>query len=320
MVNVTSYGSAIVGLVRIGAATGRKDLLEAAKGIAGWVSAFSMKYTLGIVPEKFHASGGVVNDLSSDGIYWVRALGHAHETTQDDFYRDLIIKHGNVYFEKGWSEEFQHFSTHVEVDHEGFHPAGSMYGDTKYNYPSLLCLLTRLTGDPKYMKRFDALWATFLRESHNGWMPHALAQGRRLERKGHPIEDKNQNIYLSLLLEAYEATRQEKYLAQAGQWVEKLLTEDGRVHWRHDTLGIYLIHYARLAKRVARLEIRLPGQGPTKLRLLNAKGEAVFSADVPSPVAVLYVAPGKWTARGDGGRDAVAELSPEDKRTLSLSR
>jgi len=87
--NVTYYGSATVGLARIGVAAKRQDLLDRAKHIAQWVSDFSVRYCRGIVPEKFHAAGGFPNDLSSDGIYWVRAMGRAYAATGDEFYRDL---------------------------------------------------------------------------------------------------------------------------------------------------------------------------------------------------------------------------------------
>ena len=318
LTNVTSYGSVTAGLARIGVTTGRRDFVELAKGIAGWVDDFSMKYCRGIVPEKFHACGGFPNDLSSDGIYWVRALEEAYKLTGDAFYRDLIVKHGNVYFEQGWSEPYQHFSTHVEVDFEGFHPTGTMYGDTKYNYPQLLCLLTRMTDDPKYMRRFDALWATFMREAVNGWVPDALSQGHRLERKGQPPEDKNQSLYLFILLDAWETTKDAKYLKMAGEWAEKLMTPDGKAHWRGDTIGRALIHYARAAGLVSRLEVRFPAAPEGPVQILAADGTTVFSEPIPTPAAVFYLAPGRYTLRAPGCEEAAVELQAEEKKIVSL--
>jgi len=231
-----------------------------------------------------------------------------------------MVKHGDVYFEQGWSEPYQHFSTHVEVDLEGFHPAGTMYGDTKYNYLQLMCLLTRLTGDPKYMRRFDALWATFMRESVNGWVPDALSQGHRLERKGRPPEDKNQTFYLFILLDAWETAKDAKYLTMAGEWAAKLMTPDGKAHWRGDTLGRALIHYARAAKLVSRLEVRFPAAVTGPVRLVSADGTTVFSEVLSTPVAIFYLAPGKYTLSATGHPDTPVELQAEEKKTVSIGQ
>ena len=318
LVNVTSYGSAIAGLTRIGTAAKRQDLLDAAKGIATWVSNFSTRYCAGIVPEKFHAVGGCPTDLSSDGIYWIRALGKAYETTGDGFYRDLILRHGNVYYEHGWQPDYQHFITTVVVDGEGIHPTGNMRGDTKYNYPHLLCLLTRLTHNPKYMERFDALWATYLREACDGWMPNTLDQGHRTQKKSEPPEDKNQSIYLQLLLEAHEATNDPKYLAQAGAWAEKLLTPEGEAHWRGDSVGTDLIRYARRAKLVSRLEVRFTTPARTALQVVKPDGSPVFSEQVDTPIAVLYLAPGRYVVRAAGCVEKSVELLSEEKESVAL--
>jgi hypothetical protein len=320
LANVSIHGTAIEGLARVGTVTGRPDLLDAAKRIARWIGDFSMRYTRGIVPEKFHASGGVVSDLSSDGIYWIRSLGEAYRLTKDPFYRELILRHGAVYVQQGWSEEFGHFSTHIEVDADGFHPAGSMYGDTKYNYPFLLCLLTRLTGDPAYMQRFDALWGTYRREGHDGWMPNALARGRRVDFEGQPREDPNQAMYLEILLDAYDTTGQEAYLSQAAEWADSLLTPDGRKHWRGDSIGTALLRYARRAGLVARLEVQLPEGAPTALSLQASDGAVPFSAIVPTPIAVFYVAPGVYGIRAAGWRDEQVTLAAGEQRVVRLTR
>lgn len=319
LVNVCDYGLATSGLTRMGKILRRQDLLDQAKQVAGWVSHFSLRHTHGMVPEKFHALGGLPNDISSDGIYWIRLLEHAYKATGDPFYRDLILQHGNTFFENAWSEEDQHFVTTTVIDATGIHRSGNMRGDTKYNYPLLLCLLTRLTGDSKYMERFDRLWETYQRESVQGWVPATLYQGHREARTGQPMIDPYQSLFLDILLDAFETTRNGKYLSQADRWLEKLLTPEGRAFWRKDCFGHTLIRYVRAHRRVARLEVTLPEAG-LLLKLCGPDDTVVFQTVVPTPTAVLYPAPGVYTLRATGCQDARVELGAEAQKMVALRR
>jgi hypothetical protein len=193
-----------------------------------------------------------------------------------------------------------------------------MRGDTKYNYPHLLCLLTRLTRDPKYMQRFDALWATYVREACDGWMPNTLDQGHRTQRRDEPPEDQNQTMYLQLLLEAHEVTKDPKYLAQAGAWAEKLLTPAGEAHWRGDSIGADLIRYARTAKLVSRMELRFQTPGPATVQIRKPDGATVFSGQVSTSVAVFYLAPGRYVVCATECPEKAVELLPEEKKNVPM--
>jgi len=48
--------------------------------------------------------------------------------------------------------------------------------------------------------------------------------------------------------------------------------------------------------------------------------ESAFAAEVPTSIAITYIAPGRYTVRATGCRDVSVELSAEEQKTISMAQ
>ncbi len=241
--NVIAYGHYALGLARMGKLLGRQDLLDEAWRVSKWLSDHCVKWHHGLLPDMIRTTGGIPGDYSTDGIYWIRCLGEAYLTTGDGRYKELILKHGLVYY-AAWNAAWGHYSTHVEIEGSTIRPSGIMYGDSKHNTPRLCILLHSLTRENRYRTRFDDQWRTFAKNMPTGWISERLKQGQR---DGDGV-DANQTEYLGILLYAYRTFRDRKYLRMASERVDRLLTDEGKKYWRADAAGGYLLEWAEAVK------------------------------------------------------------------------
>lgn len=146
----------------------------------------------------------------TDTLYYVRSLFDLYAQTSNKKYRDWAMAVTDFWFEKAWNPNWGHFIRKLNPD--GSPAVTTIYGDGKYNVLSVLVHAYQVTHDQKYLDRFKQAWETLLKLGQDGFVPEAINAGNRVEEEG---IDKQQTMFLEILVSAYKATSDSYFLDQA---------------------------------------------------------------------------------------------------------
>jgi len=245
----------------------------------------------------------------SDSIYYIRDVFRQHELTGLPLLKEIVVRHGRDYIAAAWlGDEVGHFTRHWWVDAVPL--SQRMYGDGRFNSNYQMAIAAALADTPSDKRYFldflDKQLATFRRlDSVAGlYGMQFLEGGRVVPEYGYNMDDLgicgSQEVYCDILLAAYEAEGDQKYLAAAKELMQRMLAV-GPSYWnpRNASFPAVAVRLARHCGPPARVEIPLNRKGAT-LRLSKA-GTEVFHAVVPTEVAVIYAPAGDYEAEVQQG-------------------
>ena len=248
--------------------------------------------------------------VDTDCLYWVNSVYDIYNILGDPFYRDIALRATDGWLRCGWRDEWDHFVTCVYGD--GSPGSGPfferIYGDSKYNVLRLMVNAYRVTGDQRYMNYYDRFWECLKRNSIGGLIPYILERGRipsPLEGPGtgpsHPGNingiDNTPSHFIGLLIDAWEATENRKYLKDAYNLTESikknskkiLKTEPQKIRG----LGHNLTRLSTTSKKLVKVMVNV-GEGGWRIKV-GRDGDSLIERSVGTRKAVLYLDKGWYT-------------------------
>lgn len=254
----------------------------------------------------------------TDSIYYIRDVFRQYLLTGLPLLKEIVARHGRDYIEAAWlGDQIGHFTRHWWIDVRPL--SRRMYGDGRFNSNYQMTMAAHLADTPKDKRDFldflDKQLATFRRLDGVAGLfgQQFLDGGQIVPEYGYGMDDwglsQSQEQYLEILLSAYEASGERKYLDDARRHADRMLAV-GPEYWNPRNAGFpaAAVRLARLLGPPRRVEIRLGSSGGTLV--LVRDGRQVFKADVPSQFAVVYLPPGQYdaeiTAAGQTRRQAIA--------------
>ena len=289
---IQDYGAVANGLAYLSGQTANPQLMQWADRKLEFVWQNRMNEHLPVLNEQFLPSKGLLRaeEMSSDTdtLYYVRQLFELYELTGEQKYRDWAIAVTNLWYEKAWNEEWGHFIRKLNPD--GTPAVNTLYGDGKYNTLYILVHAYEVTQDPKYLDRFKQAWNNLLQMGNRGLVPKYIKQGKMVEEYG---LDKQQSIFLDLLVAAYEVSGDQEIL-EAAEDLGKRIIEEGEEVMRIEgsQAGNAFLRLALARQKIRRLEVTL---GKTNMPLrLKQDDKRVLEVIVPAEVAVVYLPEGAY--------------------------
>ena len=224
----------------------------------------------------------------TDTLYYVRQLFDLYDLTGEQKYRDWALAVTNLWYEKAWNEQWGHFIRKLNPD--GTPAVNTLYGDGKYNTLYILVHAYKVTQDAKYIDRLKRSWDNLLQMGKNGLAPQYIKQGKMVDERG---LDKQQTIFLDILVAAYEASGDNEIL-EAAEDLGKRIIEEGEQVMRMEggQAGKAFLRLALARQKIRRLEVTL---GKTDMLLrLKQNEKRVLEVIVPGEVAVVYLPEGSY--------------------------
>ncbi len=248
--------------------------------------------------------------VDTDCLYWVNSVYDIYNILGDPFYRDIALRATDGWLRCGWRDEWDHFVTCVYGD--GSPGSGPfferIYGDSKYNVLRLMVNAYRVTGDQRYMNYYDRFWECLKRNSIGGLIPYILERGRipsPLEGPGtgpsHPGNingiDNTPSHFIGLLIDAWEATENRKYLKDAYNLTESikknskkiLKTEPQKIRG----LGHNLTRLSTTSKKLVKTSINMKEKGWQLT--INKNDKNLINTPIKTKKAVIYLEKGWYT-------------------------
>lgn len=286
------FGAIANGLAYLSQKTGDRRFLKWADQKLVFVWQHRMNKDLPLLYEQFTPTSALVDpeekSSDTDTLYHVRLLFDLYDLTGEKKYRDWAMAVTNLWFEKAWNEDWGHFIRKLNPD--GTPAVDTLYGDGKYNTLYILVHAYRLTKDAKYIDRFKQAWGNLLEMGEDGFVPQRVEQGKMVDKYG---LDKQQTMFLDILVTAYEASKDQEILQQA-EALGKRILERGETVMRQEggQAGHALLRLALAQQRIRRLEVAL-GKAGTNLTLTR-DGNSVLEVKIPAEVAVVYLPEGTY--------------------------
>ncbi len=286
------YGAVANALAYVSQQTNNTQLMQWADQKLEFVWQNRLNEQLPILNEQFIPTKALLRpeEMSSDTdtLYYVRELFELYQLTGEAKYRNWAIAVTNLWYERAWNEDWGHFIRKLNPD--GTAAVNSLYGDGKYNTLYILVHAYKVTQDPKYLHRFKQAWKNLLQMGENGFVPEYIKQGKMVEEYG---LDKQQTIFLDLLVAAYEASGDQDLLKAAEDLGKRIITEGEQVmRLEGSQAGNAFLRLALARQKIKRLEVRLDNINmPLKIRRDDKK---VLEVIVPAEVAVFYLPEGEY--------------------------
>ena len=167
-----------------------------------------------------------VRNADTDSFYFLRDLFDIYQLTHDDKYRDWALATTDLWYQKAWDPDFRQFVG--RLDRQGEAEVKDLYGDGKYNFLHLMIAAYRATKDRKYLQRFADSWASMRSEALGGLIPSRFIAGKADKKLG---PDPMQTVFIEILLNAFEATRDRGWLKEAQRFGSIVLAA-GKPVWR----------------------------------------------------------------------------------------
>ncbi len=286
------FGAIANGLAYLSHKTGDPRFLKWADQKLDFVWQHRMNKNLPLLAEQFTPTSALIdpeeNSSDTDTLYHVQLLFDLYDLTGEKKYRDWAIAVTNLWFEKAWNETGGHFIRKLNPD--GTPAVDELYGDGKYNTLYILIDAYRVTKDAKYIDRFKQAWGNLLKMGKDGFVPQRVERGKMVDKYG---LDKQQTIFLDILVAAYEASKDLEILQQA-QALGKRILERGETVMRLEggQAGHAFLRLALAQQKIRRLEVTL-GKAGTNLTVTR-DGNSVLEVKVPAEVAVVYLPEGTY--------------------------
>lgn len=226
---IQAYGFIGKALMELAQKTGEKRYREwaAQKLEFAWKS--TINPNLPLVATKMTEKGIYPPDLreaDTDSLYFIRSLYQVFQITQERRYRDWALATTDLWYRGAWVPEWKQFVR--KLTPEGKPGMSQIYGDAKYNFLFVLIEAYRVTRNEKYMKRFSEAWSNFLAQGEEGLVPARMDRGKMVRNRG---LDPPQTMFIQILLIAYEATRDQKWLLEVQRFGSAVLRA-GEKNWR----------------------------------------------------------------------------------------
>ena len=286
------YGEVANGLAYVSQRTENPDLMEWADQKLEFVWQNRMNEQLPILHEQFSPNEALLRpeEMSSDTdtLYHVRELFELYQLTGEAKYRDWAIAVTNLWYEAAWNEQWGHFIRKLNPD--GTAAVNTLYGDGKYNTLYILVHAYEVTQDVKYLERFKQAWNNLLQMGEDGFVPEYIKQGKMVEQYG---LDKQQTIFLDLLVAAYEVSGDRFFLKEAEDLGKRIIAEGEQVmRLEASQAGNAFLRLALARKKIKRLELTLETTNmPLNIKHDNKK---ILEVIVPAEVAVVYLPEGEY--------------------------
>ena len=289
---IQDYGAIANALSYLSESTGNPELMSWADKKLDFVWQNRLNANLPLLNEQFLPTQALLRpeELSSDTdtLYYVRHLFELYELTGEEKYRDWAIAVTDLWYEESWQPEYGHFSRKLNPD--GTAAVNTLYGDGKYNTLYVLIHAYEVTRDPKYINRVKEAWDNLLQMGDRGLVAEYLKQGQMVEKSG---LDKQQTIFLDILVEAYEVSGDREILQAAEDLGRRIIAEGESVmRIEGGQAGEAFLRLALTRGEIQRLEIPLGEVG--RSLIVTKDGEKVFETIVPAEVAVVYFPEGNY--------------------------
>ena len=286
------FGAIANGLAYLSQKTGDPKFLKWADQKLEFVWQHRMNQNLPLLAEQFTPTSALIDpeekSSDTDTLYHVQLLFNLYDLTGEKKYQDWAIAVTNLWFEQAWNENWGHFVRKLNLD--GTPAVDELYGDGKYNTLYILVDAYQVTKDAKYIDRFKQAWSNLLKMGKDGFVPQRVERGKMVDKYG---LDKQQTIFLDILVAAYEASKDQEILQQA-QALGKRILERGETVMRLEggQAGHAFLRLALAQQKIRRLEVAL-GKAGTNLTVTQ-NGKSVLKVKVPAEVAVVYLPEGRY--------------------------
>ena len=286
------YGAVANSLAYLSQKIGNPQLMQWADQKLEFVWQNRMNEQLPLLNEQFIPTKALLRpeEMSSDTdtLYYVRQLFNLYKLTEKEKYRDWAIAVTNLWYEKAWNEQWGHFIRKLNPD--GTPAVNTLYGDGKYNTLYILVHAYEVTQNPKYLDYFKQAWNNLLQLGQNGFVPEYIKQGKMVEEHG---LDKQQTIFLDLLVAAYEASGDREILDAAEDLGQRIIAEGESVmRMEGGQAGNAFLRLALARQKIRRLEVTLANKNiPLRIEQDDTK---VLEVIVPAEVAVVYLPEGLY--------------------------
>ena len=286
------YGAVANSLAYLSQQTNDPQLMQWADQKLEFVWQNRMNEQLPILNEQFNPNKALLRpeEMSSDTdtLYHVRELFELYELTGESKYRHWAIAVTNLWYEKAWSEDWGHFIRKLNPD--GTAAVNTIYGDGKYNTLYILVHAYEVTQDVKYLERLKIAWNNLLQMGEDGFVPEYIKQGKMVEQYG---LDKQQTIFLDLLVAAYEVSGDHFFLKEAEDLGQRIIAEGEQVmRLQASQAGNAFLRLALARQKIKRLELTLETTNmPLKIKQDNKN---ILEVIVPAEVAVVYLPKGDY--------------------------
>jgi uncharacterized protein YyaL (SSP411 family) len=228
---VEAYGHIGMAMMALAEKTGEKRFRKWAAQKLEFAWKTTLSPTLPMVVTELVPTGiapGEENENTSDtdSLYFIRRLFEVYRITKEKRYRDWALATTDLWYRSAWVPEWKQFVRKLLPNGKPARPW--IYGDAKYNLPRVLIEAYRITRDEKYIRRFSTTWNNFLAQGEGGLVPSRMDSGKMVKARG---ADPQQSIFIDILLKAYEATEDKKWLLETQRFAGVVLGADRR-YWR----------------------------------------------------------------------------------------
>jgi rhamnogalacturonyl hydrolase YesR len=289
------FGEVAEGMAYLSRKTGNPEFLNWADQKLDFVWQHRMSATLPILHDQFSPTGALdrpeERSSDTDTLYYVRHLFGLYYLTDEPKYRNWAMAVTNLWFDKAWNPQWGHFIRKLNPD--GTPAVTTLYGDGKYNTLYILVHAYRTTKDSRYLERLKLAWNNLQKMGTDGLVPEHINRGEMNSRYG---LDKQQTIFLEILLDAYTASGDRTFL-QASETLGKRILQRGSEVMRLEggQAGRAFLRLAMARQKVKRLEVPISKTEP--LLTIRRGNQSVLEVVVPADVAVVYLPEATYEVR-----------------------
>jgi rhamnogalacturonyl hydrolase YesR len=286
------FGEVGEGLAYLSQKTGNPEFLKWADQKLDFVWQNRMSSTLPILHDQFLPTSAFdrpeERSSDTDTLYYVRHLFALYNSTGNRKYRDWAMAVTNLWFDRAWNASWGHFIRKLNPD--GTPAVTTLYGDGKYNTLYILIHAYRTTQDVKYLERFKLAWKNLHKMGRDGLVPEFVNRGEMNSRYG---VDKQQTMFLEILIDAYEASGDKTFLKEA-EVLGKQILQQGQDVMRLEggQAGKAFLRVAMARQPVKRLEVTIPKTEP--VLTIKRDNRSVLQVTVPADIAVVYLPEGVY--------------------------
>lgn len=301
-VHPSQLGHLAEAMVRLSAATGDPRYRRWAEAKLRWARATRGESPLvcGVFAprQRVETDGGLCD---TDLLYLTRRLFAIARLTEDAALRAWALSDAEAWYNGGWLAAHGHFARRLRPD--GTAATDALYGDGKYNTLHVMVDAYRATGDARYLRRLKEAWRALAAAGRDGLAPDRIVAGRMVEARG---VDPAQTIFLGILVDAYQASRDPDFLSDARALGRAILRRgEPVIRVQGGQGGDAFLRLAIASGEVRRVEVALDAPGA---RLVVTEGRAtVVDVRGPRASAIVYLAPGGASLRLYGGARVVAD-------------
>jgi hypothetical protein len=235
----------------------------------------------------------------TDTLYNARRLFEMYALTGNETFRERAMALADYWYEHAWKPEWGHFVRKLGLD--GKPAADFLYGDSKYNTLWVLIHAYRVTGEQRYLERVREAFTNLRMMGEDGLLPLYVSQGEMDKQRG---LSKNQPMFLQILLEAYSASSDSRFLCDAEQLADSILAHPERaLHYPsvRAFAGDALLRLAMARTPVHRMDVVLPSPR-TRLKITTESGATLLETVVMGDVAAVYAPQGTYVVEAGQGR------------------